>query len=69
MSIANGKPELVDLGWANGWKEKPAIVKRCQEQLGHRPQEFTPDAGIPYKCFTHYVRCDICGYRYKVDSS
>lgn len=28
------KKEMEYLGWANGWKETPEIVKKCHE-LGH----------------------------------
>jgi hypothetical protein len=51
--------ELKDLGYANGWKEDPEIVKKCQhvkevKNIGNHLIEF---------------RCEICGYKFKVDSS
>ena len=49
------------LGWANGWKETPEIVKECNAQK-HKTRE----GGIG-NCL-HEVTCDICGYYYKYDS-
>jgi hypothetical protein len=53
----------IDLGWANGWKERPVILDKC-EKLEH-------DVGYekgPWNC-THRHFCDICSYEYWVDSS
>ena len=59
-------PKVINLGWANGWKETPEIVKKCHA-LGHRPIDI--DRGPPFRGLDHEVRCDICGYVYHVDSS
>ena len=55
--------EWVDLGWENGWREKPDIVVQCQ-QKGHvvyRKDDFE-------RC-VHVVWCEICRYTYSWDSS
>jgi hypothetical protein len=51
-----------DLGWANDWSEWPEIFKRCRE-LDH--DVISVKKG---ECL-HEDRCDICGYKYMVDSS
>ncbi len=56
------KPRIQDLGTANGWKEKPAILKVCWS-AGHLQYE------TDISRFRTEVRCDICGYRYEYDSS
>ena len=62
-------PAVKDLGWANSWgPQMPEIVKKCRE-LGHKPSDKSDAPGVPYKCHNHTVRCDICGYFYKYDSS
>jgi hypothetical protein len=48
-----------DCGTANGWKEKPSIVEKCN----HPKREKTIG-----RCLTEYT-CDICKIRYEVDSS
>lgn len=60
------KPAVQDFGWANGWHEDPELVKQCQ-LTGHKTIEINKDP-------THHgleteVRCDICGYVYRYDSS
>ncbi len=60
------EPKVKNLGWANGWKEDPEIVKEC-ERLGHKPSNV--DVGPPHRGLEHVVRCDICGYVYRYDSS
>ena len=55
-------PRVKYLGWANSWTHKPDIITKCKV-LGHMPNETS--AGP----LTHTVRCDICGYYYKYDSS
>lgn len=55
-----------NLGWANGWHEDPGIVKRCKE-LKHKTSDV--DVGPKWKGLEHVVRCDICGYVYRYDSS
>lgn len=62
------KPKVQNLGWANGWSKTPEIVNKCKA-LGHRLSDNSDAPGVPYKCFNHTVRCDICGYYYKYDSS
>jgi hypothetical protein len=51
-----------DLGYANGWRETPEIIKKCKE-MGH--QQYTHHAG---NCLTEYG-CGACHYTYLVDSS
>ncbi len=60
------EPKVVNLGWANGWNKEPEIVTKCKT-LKHKPTETSE--GPPFRKFTHTVRCDICGYVYKYDSS
>ena len=62
------KPKVQDLGWANGWKETPEIVKKCRK-MGHNRVDVSDAPGVAYSCFNHTVRCDTCGYVYKYDSS
>lgn len=51
--------EMKDLGYANGWRKQPEIVKNCthvkdiKQNRSGSVTEFS---------------CKICGYRYKVDS-
>ena len=64
------RKKLIDLGFANGWLETPAIVARCHGIPGH-PVHF-PDGGDPGRPIYNCVRshwCDECGYIYDVDSS
>ena len=60
------KSAVIDFGWANGWKEKPALVVKCREAK-HRPSDI--DIGPPFRGMEHVVRCDQCGYVYRYDSS
>jgi hypothetical protein len=63
------KPAVTDFGWANGWGDQtPELVRKCRE-LGHEVYDKSDAPGVPYRCHTNTVRCDICGYRYKYDSS
>lgn len=57
-----GKPKVRDLGWANGWKATPEVVSKCLE-ADHK----TIDREV--RLCDHEIRCDICGYRYRMDSS
>jgi len=57
---------LVDLGWANSWKEEPGLVEKCRS-LGHERRGW--DAGPPNRGLEHVVICDICKYVYRYDSS
>ena len=59
-------PAVRDLGWANGWKETPEIVKRCRA-LGHKTIDTNRDP--TWHGLTNEVRCDECGYVYRYDSS
>jgi len=54
------------LGWANGWKDTPEIVRRCRE-MKHKRQEY--HLGRTPMDHTHLITCEDCGYWYKVDSS
>jgi hypothetical protein len=58
--------KLIDLGWANGWKEEPEIVKKCR-QLGHELQEI--NMSTTYRQADYERRCDICSYVSHVDMS
>jgi hypothetical protein len=49
-------------GYANGWKEVPPYIKKCEE-LGHK--KYSKSVG---RCLTE-CGCEICGYTYLVDSS
>jgi hypothetical protein len=57
------KTPRLDLGWANGWAEKPAEVLACQAK-GHRmtSQDIAARKNTLYSC-------DECGIQYHVDSS
>ena len=57
--------EFIDLGWANGWKETPAIVKKCREQK-HEVVNFDRSGN---RGLDHEVRCHTCKYVYHYDSS
>lgn len=54
-----------DLGWGNGWKQTPEIVKNCRK-LKHRVSDID-HSGM--RGTDHEVRCDVCGYVYHYDSS
>ena len=69
MAIKVVRGELVesqplDLGWMNGWRETPRIVKRCRE-LGHA----ISDVDSSGRGYHHVVKCEECNYVYHVDSS
>ena len=55
---------MIDLGYMNGWKEIPDMVKKCREK-GHETtsHKFRTIGGTVQE-----YRCDLCGYKYKVDS-
>jgi len=55
-------PDAIDLGYMNGWKETPEIVKKCNE-MGHI--QYVKSAG---RCL-HEYGCGACHYFYLVDSS
>ena len=55
-------PRVKDFGWANGWSKDPEMVRECRLKK-HKTEEHTIG-----HCM-HEVRCDICGYKYKYDSS
>jgi hypothetical protein len=67
-AMAGFEPVVKDLGCANLWNEIPAVVKKCSN-LGHIRIDESDAPGVPYKCFNHTVRCDICGYKYSYNSS
>ena len=56
----------VNLGWANGWPETPAVVTRCRE-LKHTP--YDRDEGPEFRGIKNHVICKECGYEYWYDSS
>ena len=53
---------MENLGYANGWKEIPEIVKQCREKHHKIDQRVTG------RCIQQYT-CHVCGYKYEVDSS
>jgi len=53
---------ITDLGYANSWFATPYLVERCNE-LGHEVQE--EKLG---ECLRK-VSCNLCKYKYMVDSS
>lgn len=53
---------MIDLGYANGWRETPDVVKACKV-AGH--EKTIKNVG---RCLTEYS-CPVCGYKYLVDSS
>ena len=56
---------LTDLGWQNGWREAPQIVKDCTAKNHVRERD---GGAARYHCVT-VVTCRECGYTYRVDSS
>ena len=56
---------MTDLGYANGWKETPEIVKNCRPHPTQHPGYYVKLVG---NCLTEYG-CTECGYKYLVDSS
>ena len=55
-----------DFGWANSWQGEPELVAKCRE-MKHQVSDV--DVGPPHRGIEHVVRCDICGYVYRYDSS
>lgn len=53
---------MKDLGYANGWKDTPEIVKECKEK-GHEREWRSVGRSVG-----EYT-CKICGYTFRVDSS
>jgi len=67
MEDKSKPPVVKDLGWANGWKETPEIIKKCKE-LKH--ETINKDVSSrPGRGLHNTTRCDICGYIYHYDSS
>lgn len=58
-------PAFQDLGWANGWKETPQIVKKCREEK-HKVVNLDRSGN---RGLHHEVKCTICKYIYHYDSS
>ena len=54
--------KIIDLGWANGWTDRPAIVVACRAAKHDCDQETTG------RCVRR-ISCPDCGYTYQVDSS
>lgn len=52
---------MKDLGYMNGWKETPKIVKMCDKE---KHDIRFDKVG---RCVTQ-VTCKNCGYSYKIDS-
>lgn len=63
--LAPVAPITVDLGCANNWRETPQMVKSCRDAI-HTPTDTNPTAP---RSGLHYVRCDLCGYKYTYDTS
>lgn len=60
-----GKPkrsDYKDLGYSNGWGKIPDIVEKC-EKKHHKLSAVKVDRGV-----TEYF-CDICKYKYRIDST
>jgi hypothetical protein len=60
-----GKPkrsDYRDLGYANGWKNTPDIVEKCRKKKHSI-------SGVTVSNCLHEYFCDICKYKYQVDSS
>ena len=53
------------LGWANCWDTTPPIVVTCRA-LQHVTTETRP---TDCRSGTHTMKCDICRYEYKFDTS
>lgn len=53
-----------DLGFSNGWREIPDIVKKCRRK--DHTIEVSPDRQSRY---VNIVRCPFCDYEYRIDSS
>lgn len=54
---------MKDLGYANAWGDTPEIVKKCRK-LKHQLT-----TGGKERSSVHVVKCAICDYIYKYDSS
>ena len=57
---------LQDLGWANEWREKPAVVVECERQCHDTSNT---DVGPKFRGLEHIVACEKCGYLFRYDSS
>ncbi len=57
---------MINLGWANGWKNDPEIVQKCKKLNHHRSDV---DEGPPMRGIQQHVMCKICNYEYYYDSS
>ena len=57
---------MLDLGWANNWRQDPYIVRDCKAD-GHETTD--TDVGPPNRGLEHVVRCEKCQYVYRYDSS
>jgi len=60
------KRDLKNLGWANSWRETPAIVDECKRK-DHKTQNV--DVGPPNRGIENVVTCEECGYVYRYDCS
>jgi hypothetical protein len=64
--MSEEKEPRKNLGWANDWTEDPEIIKKCKEAK-HPTSDV--DVGPPHRGIEHVVKCDICNYVYRYDSS
>jgi len=55
-----------NLGVANGWKEKPQELIKCEEQK-HYLQGFVKERST-WSCY-HHVTCEKCKIKWEYDSS
>jgi len=59
---------MKNLGWQNGWKEEPEIVRKCREARKRGEEHDMSGSGKgPWSC-THVVTCKTCEYTYQYDS-
>jgi hypothetical protein len=61
IAILEGKKELRFLGVANGWKETPEAVLRCNHERTRTDVEIADQYYV--------VQCEECGYRFEYDCS
>jgi len=52
-------------GYANSWSEYPEVIQNCRAQ-GHKVKDYRIGGAYGHN---NEVRCDICRYMYRYDSS
>ena len=63
MDSLNSNSVEINLGWANGWNTKPAIIRECENK------KHIPEFRVDHQRHIVIVRCAICRYMYSADSS